>query len=56
MPERAVLAERDLAHVVVVADAHHHEFLALGGLLRRRGAACRRTASTHLSAFAAVRL
>ena len=35
--ERAVVAERDLAHVVVVADAHHHEVLAGRGLLRRRG-------------------
>ena len=35
--ERAVVAERDLTHVVVVADAHHHEVLAGGGLLRRRG-------------------
>ena len=35
--ERAVGAERDLAHVVVVADAHHHEVLTGRGLLRRRG-------------------
>ena len=35
--EGAVVAERHLAHVVVVADAHHHEVLAGRGLLRRRG-------------------
>ncbi len=31
------MAERDLTHVVVVANAHHHEVLAGRGLLRRRG-------------------
>ena len=35
--EGAVGAERDRAQVVVVADAAHHEILALGGGLRRRG-------------------
>ena len=31
-------AERDLTQVVVIADAAHHEILALGGLFRCRGA------------------
>ncbi len=35
--ERAVGAKRHLAHVVVVADAHHHDVLSGGGLLRSRG-------------------
>ena len=34
----AVGAERDLAQVVVIADAAHHEILALGGLFRGPGA------------------
>ncbi len=34
--EHAVVAEHDLAQIVVVADAGHDEILALGGLLRRR--------------------
>jgi hypothetical protein len=36
--EHTVVAEHDLAQVVVVADAGHHEILALGGLLWRRRA------------------
>ncbi len=35
--ERAVGAKRDRAQVIVVADTGHHEILALGGGLRRRG-------------------
>ena len=34
--ERAVVAVRDAADVVVVADAHEHELGALGRLARRR--------------------
>ena len=37
--EDAVLAEHDLAEIVVVADAGHDEVLALGRRLRRRRAA-----------------
>ena len=33
--EGAIGAERDLAQVVVIADASHDEVLALGGGLRR---------------------
>ena len=35
--KRAVGAERHRAQVVVIADAAHHEILALGGVLWRRG-------------------
>ena len=35
--EGAVSADRDRAQVIVVADAAHHEILAFGGGLRRRG-------------------
>src|SRR4051794_29714170 len=34
--ERAVFTERDFAQIVVVADAGHHEILALRGSVRRR--------------------
>ena len=34
--ERAIGAKRDRAQVIVVADARHHELLALGGGFRGR--------------------
>ena len=40
--EGAIGAKRDRAQVVVVADAGHHEILALGGGLRRRARSCHR--------------
>ena len=54
--ERAVGAERDRAHVVVVADAHQHELGVRRRGGRRRRAPCRRTSPTHCAAFAGVRL
>ena len=37
--EGAVLAQRNGAHVIVVADAHHHEVLAFRGFAWRLGGA-----------------
>ena len=53
--ERALRAERDRAHVVVVADAHHHD-VGVGRGCGGRGRAAPPCCATQCSAFAGVRL